>query len=314
MAIRANRVIEHAPPEVERAGPVRPDRPDDPPVAVRKVVLPRAHRFDHAKPGAASDVRELQAAIERAFVLLDEVAERDDDPDAAVLPFKERRQSQAIIGAAAGSELRHRRSFSSLLLKTVAGLAIIFLVGLVPLQKALTPASSEAFVNAPLYLVYAPATGMVRSVDRDVGSLIATGQPLATIRANGADVPVVSAGGGKVWEVLVQPGQQVKAGDLMARVAGCSASSVSASVSEGVYDKLSPGMPARFNFFGSSRFYYGTVANLLGHSDGGGNFAISPASVTRGAYRVIVALPGLQTIDNCAVGRRGAVLFNPPTR
>ncbi len=311
MAIRAKRVIAETTPKVLEQTDVPRDggRP-----AIAKIVVPRARRPESNKVGAPNEVRELQAAIERAFVLLDEAADRDDDPEVTALPFRDRRSSTAVIGAAAGSEIRYRRSFSSLLLKTVSGLAIVFLVGLVPLQKALTPVSSEAFVNAPLYLVYAPATGVVTSIERDVGAAISADQPVAVIQAQGgSSIPVVSAGGGKVWEMRVAPGEMVTAGDVIARVVGCSASSVIASVSEGVYDKLSPGTLARFNFFGSNRFYLGTVANLLGHTEGAGNLAISPVTFTRGAYRVVVAMPTL-AIDNCAVGRRGSVVFNPPTR
>ena len=35
-------------------------------------------------------------------------------------------------------------------------------------------------------------------------------------------------------------------------------------------------MPARFNFFGSDHFHYGTVGNLLGHSAASAGYAITP--------------------------------------
>jgi len=95
------------------------------------------------------------------------------------------------------------------------------------------------------------------------------------------------------------------------RVVGCSAVSVSAAVSETVYDQLKSGTPARFNFYGDSAFYYGTVANLFGHAVPTGDYAITPASLAADAYRVVVSLPTLGAVPDCAVGRRGEVVFDP---
>ena len=299
MAIRASRAA------VERAAVDEPAAP-----ANGDIVLPR-QRETAPERGDGKDVRELQALIEQAFRQLDQAA----DETAGVSPSA---PAPTVIGAAAGSELRYKSSLASRLLKTAAGLAIVFLVGIVPLQKVLAPVSNEAFVNAPIYLVHAPVAGVLRSSGQlAVGASVIAGVPLALIQSpdgSGNDAAVVSAGAGKIWEILAQAGDTVAKGDVIARVVGCSAASVTASVSELVYDRLSPGMAARFNFFGSDRFYDGKVANLLGHASPTGNDAISPANFTRDDYRVVISVPDLGTIDGCAVGRRGAVVFNPPTR
>ena len=80
-----------------------------------------------------------------------------------------------------------------------------------------------------------------------------------------------------------------------------------------VYDQLAPGMLARFNFYGTDKFYDGTVANLLGHS-APVNLAISPDGVANRAYQVTVSMPGLGTVPNCPIGKRGEVVFNRPSQ
>jgi hypothetical protein len=264
-------------------------------------------------PIAGKDPRALQAMITQAFALLEEAADRPDDvaaPGALAKPPGGPRR----LGAAAGSELRHTPSIASRALKTLAGLAIVVVVGVVPYQRLTALVSGEAYVDAPVYLVRAPADGIIRTGQLSVGALVARDVPLALIESpagSAGDAAVVSTGDGKVWDVRVQPGDRVAKGDLIARVVGCSATSVVASVSESVYDRLQPGVPARFNFFGSDRFFTGKVANLLGGAGAGGDYAIAPFGLGGGAYRVAVALPDLGKVENCAVGRRGIVVFSP---
>jgi hypothetical protein len=267
------------------------------------------------RPLAGKDPRALQAMIAEAFAELEEAADREGD---AALPATiQQPQPVRRLGAAAGSELRHKPTVAGRLLKTISGIAIALVVGVVPFQRVTSLVSSEAYVDAPVYLVTAPADGVIRISQLSIGSLVMRDTPLALIEGptgSAGDVAVVSGVKGKVWEVRFQSGDRVAKGDLLARVVGCSATSVIASVSEAVYDRLVPAMPARFNFYGSARFFNGRVAGLLGHSNGTGSLAIGPRGVDGADYRVAVAMPDLGAVENCDVGRRGVVVFNPPAR
>ena len=266
--------------------------------------------------GDHKDVRELQAMIERAFALLDEAANQEAGPAQASEPAAQPAAPAHALGAPPGSELKYNRSIGGRVLKTLAGLAIVAIVGLIPLQRVMTPVSNEAFVNAPVYTLRAPVDGIVDAGALAVGTRVGRGAPVATIQAinaAGQGAPVVSSASGKVWDVLVQPGSKVTKGDVVARVVSCSATSVVASVSEPVYDKLAPGMAARFNFFGSDRFYYGTVAALLGHATTAAD-TTTAAELAPNTYRVVVSMPNLGAIADCAIGRRGSVVFGADSR
>ncbi len=266
--------------------------------------------------GDRKDVRELQNMIEQAFALLDEAADRESGA-APHEPAVAMPQGLRALGAPPGSELRYRSSWAGRIFKTFAGTAIIVAVGLVPLQRVTTLVSNEAYVDAPVYLLKSPADGVFKRAQLTVGSLVAPGVPLALIESPSGsihDTAVVASTSGKVWDVKFQPGDQVAKGDVIARIVGCSASSVVATVPEGTYDKLSPGMPARFSFYGSNHFHYGTVGNLLGHSATTGGYAITVLQSDARAYRVAVSLPDLGAVEDCAVGRRGTVVFGQQAR
>jgi biotin carboxyl carrier protein len=254
-------------------------------------------------------VRELQKLIEEALVVL-------SNESVAEPPPAEKKPDAPVLGAAPGSAVRDASGLTGRAVKTTIGLAIALVVGLVPLKILLTTASTEAFVDAPLYTVRAPVGGLLLSDDLIIGARVDQYHQLATIeRAKGpgfASIPAPSAG--KVWQILVPSGSEVASGQEIARIVACSAASVTASVSETVYDGLAPGMPARFNFYGSEVSYPGTVANLLGHATSTEMLAISSASLASDAYRVIVSVPDLGAIPNCAVGRRGEVVFGAASR
>lgn len=292
------------------------------------VPAPQPHNDDHVgstvvapRPqaiardlGGHKDVRELQAMIERAFALLDEAADKDAAPAQVSEPAGQPAEPAHALGAPPGSELKYNRSIGGRVLKTLAGLAIVAIVGLIPLQRVMTPVSNEAFVNAPVYTLRAPVDGIVDAGALAIGARVGLGAPVATIQAtDGQGTPVVSNASGKIWDMPVQPGSRVAKGDVVARVVGCSATSVVASVSEPVYDKLTPGMAVRFNFFGRDRFYYGTVATLLGHATAAADVA-TPAELAPNTYRVVISMPSLGAIEDCAIGRRGSVVFGRDSR
>jgi biotin carboxyl carrier protein len=274
------------------------------------VVLPQPPA--RAPITGGKSVQELQKLVEEALVLLS----RESDDGAVVSEQVETSARAPVLGAASGSAVGRKSTRTSRIVKTVIGLAIAFVVGLVPLKMVLTTASTEAFVNAPLSILRAPADGTLVGADLTIGSRVDQNNPLAYIEPpNGAArIPITAPNAGKIWETLVPSGATVVQGQEIARIVACSAASITASVSETVYDRLAPGTPARFNFYGSDQFYSGTVANLLGHGASAENLAISPASLASDAYRVIVSIPDLGAIPNCAVGRRGEVVFDTRSR
>jgi multidrug resistance efflux pump len=243
--------------------------------------------------------------IADAFEQLEIAANRGDASEAAPAAA-----TSPVLGQAAGTELRHQPTFLGRLIKSISGIAILLLVGVIPLERVLTPSSDEAFVNAPVYLVLAPAAGRISETPLEVGMRVAAGQPLAVISGeDGTTTPVHAPEAGKVWEFTGSLGDVVAAGQPLGEIAACNSASVTASVSAAVYDRLRPGMPARFNFFGERKRYAGIVAKLMGHSVSPAGLAISSQSLLADTFHVFVSVPDLGEIPDCAVGRRGEVIF-----
>jgi len=250
-------------------------------------------------------VQELQSMIADAFTQLEIAANKVDTSEAP--PAAE---ASTMLGQAAGSEVRYQPTFLNRLIKSISGIAILLLVGIIPLERILTPSSDEAFVNAPVYVVLAPASGRISEAPLDVGTRVTAGQTLTRIVGeDGTATPVHAPEAGKVWEFTGSLGDAVAAGQPLGEVAGCSSASVTASVSAAVYDGLRPGMLARFNFFGDGVRYPGTVAKLMGHSVSPAGLAISSENLLADSFHVFISVPGLGEIEDCAIGRRGEVIF-----
>ena len=79
---------------------------------------------------------------------------------------------------------------------------------------------------------------------------------------------------GRVWEMLIAPGEYVSKGQDLLRVLDCSKPIVSANVDERVYDHLEVGSPATFRPLEGAETYHGSVINLTGAAGASGNFAI----------------------------------------
>ncbi|MEH3146010.1 MAG: HlyD family efflux transporter periplasmic adaptor subunit [Methylobacterium frigidaeris] len=114
---------------------------------------------------------------------------------------------------------------------------------------------------------------------------------------------------GRVWEVLVSPGEQVRVGQDLVRFIDCSATYVTANVTEAVYNRLSVGSPARFIPADGGPDLVGSVANLTGLAGAPANLAITPAALSKEPYRVTVALRDSGAQPRCGVGRTGRVVF-----
>jgi multidrug resistance efflux pump len=116
---------------------------------------------------------------------------------------------------------------------------------------------------------------------------------------------------GRIWEIMTAEGEDVRAGQPLARILDCSSTVVTANVTERVYNRLQIGAPARFIPADGSAEVRGTVVNLTGAAGVVANLAISPDALNKEPYRVTVSMPheGAGASD-CKVGRTGRVIFD----
>jgi multidrug resistance efflux pump len=115
---------------------------------------------------------------------------------------------------------------------------------------------------------------------------------------------------GRVWEVLVAPGEEVRKGQDLLRLLDCSGALVTVTVRESVFNRLHVGDEAQFRFSNQSGRYSGTIVRMSGSAAPPDNLAIQPAGISSGGYRVVVSVPELASA-RCGVGRTGTVVFNP---
>jgi multidrug resistance efflux pump len=113
---------------------------------------------------------------------------------------------------------------------------------------------------------------------------------------------------GRIWELLVSPGEEVARGQDLLRILDCSSELVTGTVRQSVYDRLFLGQTAEFFADGSGQPYRGRVVLLSAGGTRGGNLAIKPS--TAGAYHVTVSVAGLAELK-CGVGRTGRLVFTP---
>jgi biotin carboxyl carrier protein len=113
---------------------------------------------------------------------------------------------------------------------------------------------------------------------------------------------------GRVWEMLVGPGEFVNKGQDLLRVLDCSNPIVSANVDERVYNRLEVGSPATFRPLQDGKSYHGTVVNLTGAAGAPANFAIAPINLRKSPFYVTIAMDGMG-VAGCSIGRTGTVTF-----
>ena len=113
---------------------------------------------------------------------------------------------------------------------------------------------------------------------------------------------------GRVWEMLVGPGEFVNKGQDLMRVLDCSHPIVSANVDERVYNRLEVGSPATFRPLQDGKTYHGTVVNLTGAAGAPANFAIAPINLRKSAFYVTIAMDDMGEAG-CSIGRTGTVTF-----
>jgi multidrug resistance efflux pump len=121
---------------------------------------------------------------------------------------------------------------------------------------------------------------------------------------------------GRIWEIMTAPGEDVRAGQPLARVLDCSSTVVTANVTERVYNRLQIGAPARFHPADGSADIEGVIVNLTGSAGAAANLAINPDALSKEPYRVTVSAPYAgSSVQDCKVGRTGRVIFgNPPAQ
>lgn len=128
---------------------------------------------------------------------------------------------------------------------------------------------------------------------------------------NASRAKVMAMTGGQIWEVSTAPGEQVSAGQQLVSLLNCSQLLVTATVNEAVYNTLSLGTPAHFTFREGGDALGGRVVQLTGVGSVSSNLAIVPSALTKGSYRVAVAIDGATTnAGACPVGRTGRVVFD----
>jgi multidrug resistance efflux pump len=149
----------------------------------------------------------------------------------------------------------------------------------------------------------------ILSADNRTKSLGAALQDAEVMYDRRSRATLTSPQRGRVWEVLVSPGEQVNRGQDLVRLLSCEEAVVTAAVDERVYNSLYNGMSATFIPRGSRDEFSGTIVNLTGMASASSNYAITPASLVQEPYRVTVSVPQLATKDDCAIGRTGRVLF-----
>jgi len=113
---------------------------------------------------------------------------------------------------------------------------------------------------------------------------------------------------GRVWEMLVGPGEFVNKGQDLLRVLDCSNPIVSANVDERVYNRLEVGSPATFRPLEDGRTYHGTIINLTGTAGAPANFAIPPINLRKSPFYVTIAMDDMGDAG-CSIGRTGTVIF-----
>ena len=115
---------------------------------------------------------------------------------------------------------------------------------------------------------------------------------------------------GRIWEMLVSPGEYVNKGQDLLRVLNCSNPIVSANVDERVYNRLQVGAQATFRQSQDGKAYHGTVVNLTGAAGAPANFAIAPLTLRKSPFYVTIAMDDMGEAG-CAIGRTGTVTFGP---
>ncbi len=125
-----------------------------------------------------------------------------------------------------------------------------------------------------------------------------------------ASATLRSAVSGRVWEVLVAPGELVSRGQDVLRLVDCASSTVTAAVSESVYQYLAIGQRAQFRPRTGEPASQGWITGLSGLASVNSNSAIHQSALSKEPYKVTLRFPNLDRAAHCLVGRSGLVTFD----
>lgn len=160
-------------------------------------------------------------------------------------------------------------------------------------------------INEMLVQLRADERRMLQQLSDSRDNLTQKAEYLNPQRYAALDAPV----GGRIWEILTAPGEQVGADQPLLSLIDCSKLIVTAAVSESVYNFLSLGRSVKFLMDGSKVELPGTIVQLSGVAAAGSNFAINPSALTKEAYRVSISIDSKALGESCPVGRSGRVVF-----
>lgn len=169
-------------------------------------------------------------------------------------------------------------------------------------QRSLDQAAELARLTAEIEATTAELTAIDRRIDQE---RIRVGRA--------ATAAITSPVEGIIWERLATSGVHVQRGDAVLHVADCESAFVTLSVTQSVYNRLTPGTPATFRFDGSGEILTGTVARLAGTSASSfyGSLAVAPSQRHLERADVLLTLPDLRSHPDlkCAIGRTGRAFF-----
>ncbi|MDN3718925.1 HlyD family efflux transporter periplasmic adaptor subunit [Roseibium salinum] len=118
---------------------------------------------------------------------------------------------------------------------------------------------------------------------------------------------------GSVWEVLTADGETVQRGEALMRLVNCSATIVTLSVAESVYNRLKSGDRAKFRLNQGGQVFDGTITRLAGSGAETiyRNLAVAPSERHLQRFDVALLVPELANDPalSCAIGRTGRVFF-----
>ncbi|MEM1344176.1 MAG: HlyD family efflux transporter periplasmic adaptor subunit [Pseudomonadota bacterium] len=134
------------------------------------------------------------------------------------------------------------------------------------------------------------------------------------LRVNARRAAVVGANvNGRLWMLSAADGEDVQAGQEIARLVDCTSTVVTLSVSESVYNRLSLGMPARFRAADDGRVFQGEILRLAGSGarEVYNHLAVAPSRLHLERYDVTLSVPELRRDPTlgCAIGRTGRAFF-----
>jgi len=116
------------------------------------------------------------------------------------------------------------------------------------------------------------------------------------------------------WDVMVESGEYVRRGQEILRLADCTNPLITASVTESVFNRLTPGAQAQLRLFGDDRVLIATVVRLGGSGAAAlyANLAVGAGSDHLKRFDVTLSVPELsrQPDLDCAIGRTGRLVFS----